>query len=39
MFLVDFMSEHGQEFNGNVLTSSPESEQIAARLRGGIAAH
>ena len=22
LFLVDFMSEHGQEFNGNVLPSS-----------------
>ena len=25
LFLVDFMSEHGQEFNGNVLPSSEES--------------
>ena len=24
VFLVDFMSEHGQEFNGNVLTSSAD---------------
>jgi aminoglycoside phosphotransferase len=24
LFLVDFMSEHGQEFNGNVVPSSPD---------------
>jgi len=24
LFIVDFMSEHGQEFNGNVLASSAD---------------
>jgi aminoglycoside phosphotransferase len=32
VFLVDFMSEHGQEFNGNVLTSSADCRNRLLRV-------
>jgi aminoglycoside phosphotransferase (APT) family kinase protein len=32
LFLVDFMSEHGQEFNGNVLPSSPDCRSRLQRV-------
>jgi len=34
LFLVDFMSEHGQEFNGNLLTSSADSRSKLLRIFG-----
>jgi len=32
LFLVDFMSEHGQEFNGNVLPSSEHRRNKLLRV-------
>jgi hypothetical protein len=32
LFIVDFMSEHGQEFNGNVLTSSVDCRNRLLRV-------
>lgn len=32
LFIVDFMSEHGQAFNGNVLTSSAERRNRLLRI-------
>jgi Ser/Thr protein kinase RdoA (MazF antagonist) len=32
LFIVDFMSEHGQEFNGNVLTSSADGRNRLLRI-------
>ncbi len=32
LFIVDFMSEHGQAFNGNMLSSSPESRNRLLRI-------
>jgi hypothetical protein len=32
LFIVDFMSEHGQVFNGNAKPSSPESRTKLARI-------
>jgi hypothetical protein len=32
LFLVDFMSEHGQEFNGNVLPSSAQCRNKLLRV-------
>jgi aminoglycoside phosphotransferase (APT) family kinase protein len=32
LFIVDFMSEHGQAFNGNVLPSSPERRNQLLRI-------